>query len=31
MTTWLLDIAAEECGNLLAAANLGRLGVIVDG
>lgn len=29
--TWLLDIAVEECENLLAGSTLGRLGVIVDG
>lgn len=29
--TWLIEIPAEECENLLAAATLGRLGVVVDG
>lgn len=29
--TWLIDIAAEECEELLTRATLGRLGVIVDG
>lgn len=29
--TWLLDITAEQCEDLLARSTLGRLGVIVDG
>lgn len=29
--TWLLDIAAEQCEDLLAESSLGRLGVVVDG
>ena len=29
--TWYIDIARSECEDLLAAATLGRLGVVVDG
>lgn len=29
--TWLIDIAPEDCENLLEASTLGRLGVVVDG
>ena len=29
--TWLIDISPEECADLLAAATLGRLGVVIDG
>lgn len=31
VTTWLIDIGAEQCDGLLANATLGRLAVIVDG
>jgi len=31
LQTWLIDIAPDECADLLATAELGRLGVIVNG
>lgn len=31
VTTWLFDIPAQECEDLLANASLGRLGVVLDG
>lgn len=31
LQTWLIDIAPDECADLLATAELGRLGVIVHG
>jgi len=29
--TWIIDLSAEECADLLAASSLGRLGVVVEG